>query len=144
MAAAKWPTHYLGMNSLSRPSRSLFFICYDSFAEWEKDNMAMMKDATLSAPFDRASQADGELLSKYETGVFTYNDEEGRDQASAAVTAVKGARHLGWSSGQLYRPLRSGRDPCISSLFLSLSVLQSNASQVFGQILSRITPQHGG
>lgn len=75
MMAAKWPTRYLGMDSLSGPSRSLFFIGYDSFAAWEKDNMAMMKDATLSAAFDRASQADGELLSRYETGVFTYNEE---------------------------------------------------------------------
>ena len=75
MMAAKWPTHYLGMDSLSGPSRSLFFIGYDSFAGWEKDSMAMMKNPSLSAAFDRAAQDDGELLSRYETGVFTYNEE---------------------------------------------------------------------
>ena len=75
MMAAKWPTHYLGMDSLSGPSRSLFFIGYDSFAAWEKDSMAMMKNPSLSAAFDRAAQEDGELLSRYETGVFTYNEE---------------------------------------------------------------------
>lgn len=75
MMASKWPTRYLGMDSLSGPSRSLFFIGYDSFAAWEKDNIAMMKDPALSTAFDRASQADGELLSRYETGIFTYNEE---------------------------------------------------------------------
>lgn len=75
MMAAKWPTHYLAVDSLSGPSRSLFLIGYDTFAAWEKDNAAMMKDPTLSAAFDRAAQADGELLSRYETGVFTYNEE---------------------------------------------------------------------
>lgn len=75
MMTAKWPTHYLGMDSLSGPSRSLFFIGYDSFAAWEKDSMAMMKNPFLSAAFDRAAQDDGELLSRYETGVFTYNEE---------------------------------------------------------------------
>lgn len=75
MMAAKWPTHYLGMNSLSGPSRSLFLIGYDSFAAWEKDNTAMMKNPTLSAAIDRASQTDGELLDKYDSAVFTYNEE---------------------------------------------------------------------
>lgn len=75
MMAAKWPTNYLGMNSLSGPSRSLFFIGYESFAAWEKDNMDMQKNATLSAAMDRASFTDGDLLSGYDTGVFTYNEE---------------------------------------------------------------------
>lgn len=75
MVAAKWPTHYLGMNSLSGPSRALFFIGYDSFAAWEKDNMDTQKNATLSAALDRASLEDGELLSGYESSVFVYRDE---------------------------------------------------------------------
>ena len=75
MMAAKSPTHYLAMDSLSGPSRSLFFIGYDSFASWEKDNMDMQKNVVLSEAMDHAAQADGDLLSGYETGVFTYNEE---------------------------------------------------------------------
>jgi hypothetical protein len=75
MTAAKWPTHYLAMDSLSGPSRSLFFVGYDSFAAWEKDNLATQKDATLASALDRAALADGELLSRYETAVFGYNEE---------------------------------------------------------------------
>src|SRR5580698_9925721 len=55
MTAAKWPTHYLAMDSLSGPSRSLFFVGYDSFADWQQDNLAMQKNATLGAAMDRAS-----------------------------------------------------------------------------------------
>src|SRR5215469_2581495 len=40
MAAAKWPTHYFAVESMSGPSRALFLLGYSSFAEWEKDNMA--------------------------------------------------------------------------------------------------------
>src|SRR4030081_3159641 len=69
MTAAKWPTHYFGMNSLSGPSRALFFIGYGSFAAWEKDNMDTAHNATLSAAMDRAAMADGDLLSSYDSSV---------------------------------------------------------------------------
>ena len=36
-AAAKDPTHYLGMDALSWSSRALFFTGFDSFAAWEKE-----------------------------------------------------------------------------------------------------------
>jgi hypothetical protein len=74
-AAAKWPTHYLGMDSLSGPSRSLFMTPYDSFADWEKDNQAIQNNATLSAAIDRAAVADGELLNSYDSGVFVYRED---------------------------------------------------------------------
>src|ERR1700746_2222471 len=54
MAHSKWPTHYLGMNSLSGKPRSLFFTGYESFDAWEKDAAATQKDAALSAGLDRA------------------------------------------------------------------------------------------
>jgi hypothetical protein len=76
MTNAKWPTHYIGMDSLSGPSRSLFLVGYDSFAAWEKDSLSTQKNATLAAALDRAAAADGELLSRYETGVFVFNEEE--------------------------------------------------------------------
>lgn len=75
MAAAKWPTHYFGADSLSGPSRSLFFVGYPSFDAMEKDNMAQAKNATFSAAWDRAEIADGDLLSEFDSGVFVYRDD---------------------------------------------------------------------
>jgi hypothetical protein len=75
MAAAKDTTHYLGMDSLSGPSRSLFFTGYDSFADWEKDAMTTQNNATLSAALDRAEVADGDLLQSYETSAFVLRDD---------------------------------------------------------------------
>src|SRR5271165_468265 len=75
MTAAKWPTHYLGMDSMSGASRALFLVGYDSFAAWEKDFLATQKNATLSAALDRASVADGQLLTGYDAGVFAYRED---------------------------------------------------------------------
>jgi hypothetical protein len=75
MTAAKWPTRYLGMDSLSGPSRSLFFLGFPSFEAWEADNKNQEKNATLSAAIDRAAIADGELLSAFEQSVWVYNEE---------------------------------------------------------------------
>ena len=75
MAAAKSPAHYLGMDALSGPSRSLFFTGYGSFADWEKEATSEQKNATLSAALDRAAVADGELLQTYETSVFVLRDD---------------------------------------------------------------------
>jgi hypothetical protein len=75
MAAAKSPAHYLGMDALSGPSRSLFFTGYDSFADWENEAISEQKNATLSAALDRAAVADGELLQTYETSIFFLRDD---------------------------------------------------------------------
>jgi hypothetical protein len=75
MAAAKDTTYYLGMDSLSGPSRALFFTGYDSFADWEKDAMATQKNATLAAALDRAAVADGDLLQSYETSAYVLRDD---------------------------------------------------------------------
>jgi|SRR5271170_4900097 len=75
MTAAKWPTHYFGMDSLSGPSRALFFIGYPSFEAWEKDTLATQKNATLSAALDHASLADGDLLTVYESSTSVYRDD---------------------------------------------------------------------
>lgn len=72
---AKWPTHYLTVDSLSGKPRSLFLVGYDSFDAWEKDNHATQKNTALSAALERAAAADGELLSDYDAGVFTYKEE---------------------------------------------------------------------
>jgi len=75
MAAAKWPTHYFAVESMSGPSRALFLLGYPSFAAWEKDNMAQEKNATLSAAMDRAALADGDLLTSFDQNVFIYRED---------------------------------------------------------------------
>lgn len=86
MAHAKWPTHYLGMTSLSGKSRALFFAGYDSFEAWEKDATDQEKNATLSAAIDRAGVADGELLDSMDTAAFTYNAEYSLNQQAEHAT----------------------------------------------------------
>jgi hypothetical protein len=73
--AAKWPQHYFAADSQSGAPRSLFFVGYDSLAAWEKDTQATQKNATLSAALDRATAADAELLTSYETSTFTFRDD---------------------------------------------------------------------
>jgi hypothetical protein len=75
MTAAKWPSHYVAMESLSGPTRALFFIGYDSFAAWEKDNQDTQNNATLSAALDRAGIADGDLLTAYDSSAFVYRED---------------------------------------------------------------------
>jgi hypothetical protein len=75
MAHAKWPTHYLAVESLSGQSRALFLTGYDSFAAWEKDVLASQKNTSLSAALDHANAVDGELLSEVDSGVFVFREE---------------------------------------------------------------------
>ena len=75
MARAKWPTHYLGMTSLSGKQRALFLTSYPSFEAWEKDSAAVQKNPALSAALEAASVADGALLDSEDQGVFVFNDE---------------------------------------------------------------------
>jgi len=72
---AKWPTHYLAAESLSGKPRALFLTGYDSFEAWEKDANAVQKNSALSAALDRASAADGELLSEIDSATLMYSDE---------------------------------------------------------------------
>ena len=110
MAHSKWPTHYLGMNSLSGKPRSLFFTGYESFEAWEKDAAATQKDAALSAGLDRAGVADGELLDSMDAGVFAYNADYSLNQKAEHATAatryfeigvyhVKHGHHKEWDDG---------------------------------------------
>jgi hypothetical protein len=75
MARAKWPTHYLGMTSLSGKQRALFLTSYASFETWEKDSTAVQKNPALSAALEAASVADGALLDSEDQGVFLFKDE---------------------------------------------------------------------
>ena len=75
MADAKWPTHYLALTSMSGRPRALFLTPYDSFDAWEKDNLATMKNKTLSDAMDKAMMTDGDLLSDADQTVATYSEE---------------------------------------------------------------------
>jgi hypothetical protein len=74
-ARAKWPTHYLAMNSVSGKPRVLFLTGYDSFEAWEKDTQAADKNAALSGALDRAGVADGELLDSSDGGAWAYRED---------------------------------------------------------------------
>ena len=75
MSKAKWPTHYVGMTSLSGKMRALFLTSYDSYEAWEKDTQAIAKNAALSAALEHAGVVDGELLDSMDQGVFVYREE---------------------------------------------------------------------
>jgi len=75
MKKAKWPTHYLAVESLSGKSRALFLTGYDSFAEWEKDAQAGEKNAAFTADIARAWAGDGEMLSDTDGGIFQFNED---------------------------------------------------------------------
>jgi hypothetical protein len=75
MARAKWPTHYLGMTSLSGKQRALFLTSFASFEAWEKDNAAVQKNSTLAPAIEAASVADGAQLDSIDHAVFGFNDE---------------------------------------------------------------------
>jgi hypothetical protein len=75
MSRAKWPAHYLAVESLSGKPRALFFTPYDSFEAWEKDMKATEKNTALMAELSRANVADGELLSGIDQGVLMFREE---------------------------------------------------------------------
>lgn len=88
MQDAKWPQHYFALNSMSGPSRALFILAYKSFADAEKDNTAMAHNKMLSEAFDRASIADGDLLSGYDSSAWTY-DEDTSLHASVKIEQMR-------------------------------------------------------
>lgn len=75
MRDAKESTPYLGMNALTGRSRAVFFVPYDSFADWQKDTDAQMKNTGLFQQLDNATIADGELLSDTQTSIYHWRDD---------------------------------------------------------------------
>ena len=69
-AGSKSNSHYFALDSLSGPTRSLFLMGYDNFADWEKDRAAMNNDKVLSAAVDHAAEMDGDLLSGYDSAAM--------------------------------------------------------------------------
>jgi hypothetical protein len=75
MTDARSNTHYIAMDSVSGPSRALFFIPYDSFDAWGKDMEATNANASLSDAMDQANIADGELLIRSDSSANLYHPE---------------------------------------------------------------------
>lgn len=110
MAHSKVPTHYLGMNSVTGKSRSLFFTGYESLDAWEKDVASQQKNAMLAAALDRANVADGELLDSMDTAAFRYNTDYSLNQQAEHATPatryfqvsvyhLKPGHHKEWDEG---------------------------------------------
>jgi len=72
---AKWPTHYIAMDSMSGPTRALFMFGYDSFDDYGKDQEAQAKNGDFASAIDAASLADGELLTRYDINTYLYHPE---------------------------------------------------------------------
>ena len=66
-ANAKSNSHYFALDSLSGPTRSLFLLAYNNFADWEKDRTTMSNDKVLNAAIDHANEMDGDLLAGYDS-----------------------------------------------------------------------------
>lgn len=72
---AKFPVNYVGMNSLTGKARSLYMTRYSSFADWEKANALVAKNASFAAEYERAGLADGELLEEVDSSVYALDEE---------------------------------------------------------------------
>ena len=75
MQNAKSPDHYFAMDSMSGPSRALFLVPFDSFADMEKSFARLTGDTTLASEYDSAQQADGKLLKSFASVVFVYQPD---------------------------------------------------------------------
>ncbi len=83
MSNAKSPEYYIGMDSMSGKHRALYFIGYDSFAEWEKNVANERKDPSFSAALDRATVTDGELLDSSDQTSWVYRPDQSLNQTAS-------------------------------------------------------------
>lgn len=81
MAASKTPaSHYYAAVALSGPSRALFMYSYPSIAAIEAEHKAIDADPVLSAALDRATQADGDLLSATDSSTWAQRPDQSLNQ----------------------------------------------------------------
>ncbi len=89
MAAAKAKSFYFALDSMTGPSRSLFFNPYPSMEAWEKDIQTNRKNSTLSAALDHATNVDGELLTEYDQSALVL-----REDLSLNLRDLVGVRYM--------------------------------------------------
>jgi len=136
MTRAKWPTHYLALNSLSGKSRALFLTGYDSFEAWEKDFMAVQKNATLSAALDRAAVADGDLLSDFDASALLYRDDY-------SLRSAVDIAHMRYFEISLYR-VRAGHNQDWDTLVKMVMAAYEKIADVHWATYQAIYGQEGG
>jgi hypothetical protein len=74
-AQAKWPTHYLGMTSVTGPSEAWFLTGYPSYAAYETDTRNQQNNAAFTAENDRLSALDGDILSTGRSMIANIRDD---------------------------------------------------------------------
>ena len=136
MTRAKWPTHYLAVNSLSGKARALFLTGYDSFEAWEKDTLATQKNATLSAALDRAAVADGDLLSDYDATALVFREDY-------SLRAAVDIPHMRYFEISLYR-VRPGHDKDWDSLVKMVMAAYEKIPDVHWATYQAVYGQEGG
>jgi hypothetical protein len=136
MTRAKWPTHYLAVNSLSGKARALFLTGYDSFEAWEKDALATQKNATLSAALDRAALADGDLLSDYDASALVFREDY-------SLRAAFDIPHMRYFEISLYR-VRPGHDKDWDSLVKMVMAAYEKIPDVHWATYQAVYGQEGG
>jgi hypothetical protein len=120
LARAKWPTHYLAVNSISGKPRASFLAGYDSFEAWEKDVRAQQANATLSAVLDKAAVADGDLLSDADASALVYREDY-------SFHAAADIPHMRYFEIALYR-VRPGHDKDWDTLVKMVMAAYQNIS----------------
>jgi len=76
MVAANSPNHYIALDAITGPSRSLFLSGYSSFENWEKSVLADIHNPTLSSALDSAAVTDGDLLQTYESSIYVLREDQ--------------------------------------------------------------------
>jgi hypothetical protein len=84
--ADKQPVHYVAATSMSGRARALFLLGFGSFAEWEKETVALEKSGLLEK-LGPVMVADGDLLSEYSQSVFVLDKEHSLRLEGDAVHA---------------------------------------------------------
>lgn len=71
----KWPVHYVAATSVTGPAQAWFFIGYDSFADWQKDQDRVGRNPGFSALLARLDREDAANLSSKRQIVAAYRDD---------------------------------------------------------------------
>jgi hypothetical protein len=86
----KWPVHYVAATSVTGPAEAWYFIGYDSFADWEKDEEDTRANPGFSAALARLDREDAANLTGRRQIVASYRD----DLSYNPVAPVAGAHYL--------------------------------------------------
>jgi hypothetical protein len=83
----KWPEHYLAATSVTGPAEAWFFLGYDSFADWEKDEENTRANAGFSAALARLDREDAANLTGRRQIVASYRSDLSYNPGAPVVGA---------------------------------------------------------